>query len=145
MQLPVHEIAAELRAAVAAGDRSRLLLKAPTGSGKSTAVPGMLIDAGISGMILVIQPRRMAARLLAGWVAKQRGATLGREVGYAVRFDANYRDDTRLLYLTDGVFQRWIHDDPELHGVGAGGSRWTSRCRGAWICRMARARTCGWW
>ena len=119
MHLPVHEIADDLRAAVTAGDRARVLLKAPTGSGKSTSVPGMLLDAGIPGMILVIQPRRMAARLLAGWVAKQRGATLGREVGYAVRFDAKYRDDTRMLYLTDGVFQRWIQDDPELHGVGA--------------------------
>ncbi len=79
----------------------------------------MLVDAGISGTILVIEPRRMAARLLAGWVAKQRGATLGREVGYAVRFDSKYRDDTRILYLTDGVFQRWIQDDPGLHGVGA--------------------------
>ena len=79
----------------------------------------MLLDAGVSGMILVIQPRRMAARLLATWVAKQRRATLGHEVGYAVRFDSNYRASTRLLYLTDGVFQRWIQDDPELHGVGA--------------------------
>ena len=119
MHLPVHEIAADLRAAVTAGERSRVLLKAPTGSGKSTTVPGMLLDAGIPGMIMVIQPRRMAARLLAGWVAKQRGATLGREVGYAVRFDVRYREDTRILYLTDGVFQRWIQDDPELHGVGA--------------------------
>ena len=96
-----------------------MLLKAPTGSGKSTSVPGMLADAGISGKILVIEPRRMAARLLAGWVARQRGAALGREVGYAVRFDSRYGDDTRILYLTDGVFQRWIQDDPELHGVGA--------------------------
>jgi ATP-dependent helicase HrpB len=119
VQLPVFEIADSLRAAVLAGDRSRVLLKAPTGSGKSTSVPGMLVDAGISGMILVIEPRRMAARLLAGWVAKQRGATLGREVGYAVRFDTKYRDDTRILYLTDGVFQRWIQDDPELTGIGA--------------------------
>ncbi len=119
MQLPVFEIAEKLRAAVASGDRCRVLLKAPTGSGKSTSVPGILLDAGITGMILVIQPRRIAARLLAGWVARQRGATLGHEVGYAVRFDAKYREDTRLLYLTDGVFQRWIQDDPELHGVGA--------------------------
>ncbi len=119
MQLPVFEIADQLRAAVTAGERSRVLLKAPTGSGKSTSVPGMLVDAGISGTILVIEPRRMAARLLAGWVAKQRGATLGREVGYAVRFDTKYGNDTRILYLTDGVFQRWIQDDPELHGVGA--------------------------
>ncbi len=79
----------------------------------------MILDAGISGMILVIEPRRMAARLLAGWVAKQRGAMIGREVGYAVRFDTKYGADTRILYLTDGVFQRWIQDDPELSGVGA--------------------------
>ena len=119
MPLPVFEIADDLRAAVSSGERSRVLLKAPTGSGKSTEVPGMLVDAGISGTILVIEPRRMAARLLAGWVAKQRGATLGREVGYAVRFDTKYGRDTRIIYLTDGVFQRWIQDDPELHGVGA--------------------------
>ncbi len=119
MILPVFEIADCLRAAVLAGDPSRVLLKAPTGSGKSTSVPGMLLDAGISGTILVIEPRRMAARLLAGWVAKQRGSTLGREVGYAVRFDTKYGKDTRILYLTDGVFQRWIQDDPALTGIGA--------------------------
>ncbi len=119
MQLPVFEIADDLRAAVSAGDRSRVLLKAPTGSGKSTAVPGMLLDAGIPGRILVIEPRRMAARLLAGWVARQRGTSIGYEVGYAVRFDTKYRADTRIIYLTDGVFQRWIQDDPQLTGVGA--------------------------
>ncbi len=101
------------------GERARVLLKAPTGSGKSTSVPGMLLDGGISGRIIVIEPRRMAARLLAGWVAKQRKATLGNEVGYAVRFDTKYRNDTRIIYMTDGVFQRWIQDDPELGGVGA--------------------------
>ena len=105
LMLPVFEIAADLRAAMAAGDRARVLLKAPTGSGKSTSVPGMLLDAGLAGRILVVEPRRMAARLLAGWVARQRNATLGQEVGYAVRFDTRYRHDTRILYLTDGVFQ----------------------------------------
>jgi ATP-dependent helicase HrpB len=119
VSLPIFEIADGLRTAVAGENRARVLLKAPTGSGKSTEVPGMLVDAGIPGTILVIEPRRMAARLLAGWVAKQRGATLGHEVGYAVRFDTKYGKDTRILYLTDGVFQRWIQDDPELSGVGA--------------------------
>ena len=117
--LPVFEIADDLCTAVAAGARSRVLLKAPTGSGKSTSVPGMLADAGISGRILVIEPRRMAARLLAGWVAKQRKTPLGHAVGYAVRFDSKYGADTQIIYLTDGVFQRWIQDDPELTGVGA--------------------------
>lgn len=79
----------------------------------------MLADAGIAGKIIVIEPRRMAARLLAGWVAKQRKATLGHEVGYAVRFDTKYRKDTRIIYLTDGVFQRWLQDDAALDGVGA--------------------------
>jgi ATP-dependent helicase HrpB len=116
--LPIVEIEAALREALR-GERARVLLKAPTGSGKSTAVPGMLVDAGTGGKILVIEPRRMAARLLAGWVAKLRKATLGNEVGYAVRFDTKYRADTRIIYLTDGVFQRWIQDDPELRGVGA--------------------------
>ena len=119
VRLPVHEIEEDLKAAVASGRQDRVLLKAPTGSGKSTAVPGMLMDAGISGRILVIEPRRMAARLLAGWVAKLRGSPLGGEVGYAVRFDTKYGRDTRLIYLTDGVFQRWLQEDPELKGVGA--------------------------
>ncbi len=117
--LPVHEIADDLKACMASGDRSRVLLKAPTGSGKSTEVPGMLVDAKVEGTILVIEPRRMAARLLAGWVAKQRGSQIGQEVGYAVRFDSRYGKNTRILYLTDGVFQRWIQDNPTLDGVGA--------------------------
>lgn len=117
MPFPVEELAADLRSAIRAG--SRVLLKAPTGSGKSTMVPGMLLEAGVEGRILVVEPRRMAARLLAGWVAKQRGTQVGQEIGYAVRFDTRYRDDTRIIYLTDGVFQRWLQDEPDLPGVGA--------------------------
>lgn len=118
MKLPVFEIETALQAALQ-GERARVLLKAPTGSGKSTSVPGMLVDGGISGRVLVIEPRRMAARLLAGWVAKQRHAILGNEVGYAIRFDTKYRNDTKIIFLTDGVFQRWLLDDPTLSGVGA--------------------------
>jgi len=79
----------------------------------------MLVDAGITGRIVVIEPRRMAARLLAGWVAKQRGIPLGAGVGYSVRFDSRYGRDTQIVYVTDGVFQRWLQDDPELAGVAA--------------------------
>lgn len=116
--LPVFEIAEALKASLPSS-RSRILLKAPTGSGKSTSVPGMVADAGVGGRIIVIEPRRMAARLLATWVAKQRNTPVGHEVGYAVRFDTKYRNDTRILYMTDGVFQRWIQDEPDLPGVGA--------------------------
>ncbi len=119
VRLPVHEIEADLKVAVSRGECDRVLLKAPTGSGKSTAVPGMMLDAGIEGRVLVVEPRRMAARLLAGWVAKLRGASLGGEVGYAVRFDTRYGRETRLIYMTDGVFQRWMQEEPELPGVGA--------------------------
>lgn len=118
MKLPVFEIETVLLAALRGG-RARVLLKAPTGSGKSTSVPSMLIDGEITDRILVVEPRRMAAKLLAGWVAKQRHATLGNEVGYAIRFDTKYRVDSKIIFLTDGVFQRWLQDDPTLSGVGA--------------------------
>ncbi len=120
MSLPIYEIADDLRAAAVASIRSRVLLTAPTGSGKSTAVPGIIADLPqILGRVIVIEPRRMAARLLAGFVAGQRGSNLGQEVGYAVRFDTRYSSSTKILYLTDGVFQRMLQDDPELTGVSA--------------------------
>jgi len=118
--LPIDEIADELRYSIRPEiPRARVLLKAPTGSGKSTAVPGIVADAMGQGMVVVIEPRRMAARLLAGWVAKLRGARLGHEVGYAVRFDTRYRRDSRIVFVTDGVFQRWLQEDIELPGVSA--------------------------
>ncbi len=123
MRLPVEEIEEDLRSALAGGPAEaggrRILLKAPTGSGKSTRVPEMMLEAGLEGRILVVEPRRMAARLLAGWVARQRGGAPGGEVGYAVRFDSRHGRDTRIIYLTDGVFQRWLQDDPGLDGVAA--------------------------
>ena len=116
MALPIDDIRdALLRAAVPG---SRILLKAPTGSGKSTSVPSFLTPKETAEITLVIEPRRMAARLLAGWVARQRGGEVGHDVGYAVRYDTRYGKNTRIIYMTDGVFQRWIQDDPELRGVG---------------------------
>lgn len=118
MRLPVCEIEGDLRQALAAGGRRRVLLKAPTGSGKSTLVPGMVADE-LGGRVVVIEPRRMAARMLASWVARQRGTALGGGVGYAVRFDSRFGRDTQIVFVTDGVFQRWLQDDPQLGGTAA--------------------------
>lgn len=118
MSLPIHEIATALRTATIANER--ILLTAPTGSGKSTEVPGIIADLPeIEGRVIVIEPRRMAARLLAGFVAKNRNVQLGKETGYAVRFDAKYTHNTKILYLTDGVFQRILQENPSLDGISA--------------------------
>ena len=117
MRLPVNEVEKEIRASVAV-DQGRLLLKAPTGSGKSTAVPGM-VRGECEGQVVVVQPRRMAARLLAEFVAKQMGTLVGKGVGYAVRFENQSGPETEILFVTDGVLQRMLLDDPELSGVGA--------------------------
>ena len=98
-----------------------VLLSAPTGSGKSTRVPGMLLEAGWGekGTIVVVQPRRLAARLLAGYVARQFPCRLGQEVGYTVRFDSQRSAATRILFVTDGILERRLTEDPELRGVSA--------------------------
>lgn len=117
--MPVHEIEDALLGAFRGGAPVRVLLRAPTGSGKSTVVPPMLVDAGVAGgRVLVVEPRRMAARMLARWVARLRGGRVGGEIGHAVRFDTCYGRDTQVIYVTDGVFQRWIQDDPDLEGIG---------------------------
>ncbi len=116
MRLPVNEVEKEIRASVAV-DQGRLLLKAPTGSGKSTAVPGM-VRGECEGQVVVVQPRRMAARLLAEFVAKQMGTLLGKGVGYAVRFDNQSGPETEILFVTDGVLHRLIQEDNALEDVG---------------------------
>ncbi len=98
-----------------------VLLSAPTGSGKSTRVPVMMLEAGWGerGTIIVVQPRRLAARLLAGFVARQFPCALGQEVGYAVRFDVRCSAATRILFMTDGLLERRLMDEPTLPGVSA--------------------------
>jgi len=119
VRLPVHEIEEGLLGAFRGDGPVRVLLRAPTGSGKSTVVPPLLVDAGVAGgRVLVIEPRRMAARMLARWVARQRGGQVGGEIGHAVRFDTCYGRQSQVIYVTDGVFQRWVQDDPELVGIG---------------------------
>ena len=118
--LPIDQIREEIVEAVKKPGFC-VLLSAPTGSGKSTRVPGMLLEAGWGerGTIIVVQPRRLAARLLAGYVARQFPCRLGQEVGYTVRFDSQRSAATRILFVTDGILERRLTEDPELNGVSA--------------------------
>lgn len=116
--LPIHDVAAELLAGIAS--TGRIVLAAPTGSGKSTQVPQILLDqAGIEGEIVVLQPRRLAARLLAKRVAFERGVQLGDEVGYQIRFENVVGAKTRIRFVTEAILLRQILEDPLLKGVGA--------------------------
>ncbi len=93
----------------------------PTGAGKTTRVPPALLDAGIAAdrRILMLEPRRLAARAAARRMAMERGGRLGDEVGYQVRFDRQYGPHTRILVVTPGILLRLLHDDPFLESAGA--------------------------
>jgi ATP-dependent helicase HrpB len=94
-----------------------LVIEAPPGAGKTTRVPSALLDAGF-GEVLVLQPRRIAARLAARRVAFERGESLGETVGYQVRFEQFSGPKTRLRFLTEGVLTRRLLSDPELRNIG---------------------------
>jgi ATP-dependent helicase HrpB len=117
--LPIWKIHADILQTLGAGNR--LVLVAPTGSGKTTQVPQMLLDAGVAGekMIVVLQPRRVAARTVATRVAWERGGKLGAEVGYQIRFDDHTSVGTRICFVTEGILLRWLQDDRSLASVGA--------------------------
>lgn len=95
-----------------------IILKSPTGSGKSIALPYLLKASQlVSGKILVIQPRRIAARVLAHQVASFAKWKVGQEVGYQVRFDKKYSEDTQIIYATDGVVLNKLLSKEGLLGV----------------------------
>ncbi len=116
--LPIWQIHSEIVGTLRAGHR--LVLVAPTGSGKTTQVPQMLLDAGLAGQrkIVVLQPRRVAARTVAARVAWERGGKLGEEVGYQIRFDDQTSLGTRICFVTEGILLRWLQDDRALSDVG---------------------------
>ena len=118
-RLPIYKIEHDIVAALKA--TKRLILQAPTGSGKSTQVPQMLLKHGLlgSGQVVILQPRRLAARLLASRVAKELGVKLGRKVGYQVRFENCTSDATRIKFETEGILLRQLIQDPALRGVQA--------------------------
>lgn len=116
--LPIDALQADLVAAC--GRVRRLVLRAPTGSGKSTRIPQMLLDLNlVQGQIVVLQPRRIAARLLAARIAQERGVRLGGEVGYQIRFERVESAQTRIKFVTEALLLRQMASDPELKGVGA--------------------------
>jgi len=116
--LPIFDVADALVAGVA--EEGRVVLSAPTGSGKSTQVPQILLDrCGVEGEIVVLQPRRLAARMLARRVAAERGGKPGGEVGYQIRFENVAGPETRIRFVTEAILLRRILDDPALTGVGA--------------------------
>ena len=117
MNLPVLEKKEEILAAIAQGNR--LVLEAPTGSGKSTAVPQLLLESAIQGKILVVQPRQLATKMLARRVASLLNCAVGAEVGYQVRFDRKESVRTRILFLTQGILVRMLLSGDNLAGVGA--------------------------
>lgn len=115
--LPIEELRDRITSTLTSGNR--LIVEAPTGSGKSTQIPQMLLDGGIlgSGLAVILQPRRLAARMLAARVAEERQGRLGEEVGYRIRFDDVSSSATRLLFVTEGILMRQMLSDPLLHGV----------------------------
>jgi len=118
-RLPIYELERDIVARLQAS--RRLILQAPTGSGKSTQVPQMLLEHGFldKGQVVILQPRRLAARLLAARVARERNAELGREVGYQIRFDRVAGPETKIKFVTEGILLRQMVQDPALRGVRA--------------------------
>lgn len=116
-RLPIYNAESDLLGAVSAN--RPVVLCAPTGSGKSTQVPQMILDHGLAGdgRILVLQPRRLAARMLASRVARERGSEVGEEVGYQVRLEKRSGPGTRILYVTEGILLRRLVSDPQLRGI----------------------------
>jgi ATP-dependent helicase HrpB len=122
MRLPIFELENELLTAYRQqAERRRFVIEAPTGSGKSTQIPQMLFASGVfdGGEVIILQPRRIAARMLARRVAEEMQVRLGQEVGYQVRFENVASGNTKIRYVTEGILLRRMLDDPELRGVAA--------------------------
>jgi ATP-dependent helicase HrpB len=118
-EFPITQILPELLRQL--GEQPRLVLEAPPGAGKTTQVPLALLDADwLRGRkILILEPRRIAARAAAEFMAAQLGEAVGQTVGYRIRFEAKISAHTRIEVITEGILTRLIQADPELSGVGA--------------------------
>ncbi|MGY9049566.1 MAG: DEAD/DEAH box helicase, partial [Rhodobacterales bacterium] len=100
--------------------RGRAVLQAPPGAGKTTRVPLAMLDAGLTRQtILMLEPRRLAARAAAERMAETLSENIGQTVGYRIRGEAKVSEQTRIEVVTEGILTRRIQSDPELRGVGA--------------------------
>jgi ATP-dependent helicase HrpB len=116
--LPIHDALAPLIAGLRA--HGRAVLQAPPGAGKTTVVPLAMLEAGLTtGRILMLEPRRLAARAAAERMAQTLGETLGQTVGYRIRGDSKISARTRIEVVTEGILTRMIQSDPGLAGIGA--------------------------
>lgn len=116
MQLPIDDIIPDLIDALAQSGRA--VVQAPPGAGKTTRIPLALLDQ-IKGRILLLEPRRLAARAAAAQMAKLSGTELGALVGFRVRGESVVGPQTRIEVVTEGILTRMLQSDPDLPGVGA--------------------------
>lgn len=116
--LPIDAVLPQLLAQLR--EREAVVLRAPTGAGKTTRVPPAILKAGLAGdrQIVMLEPRRIAARAAARRMAEEMSVELGAEVGYQVRFERKASRRTRILVVTEGLLVRMLQDDPFLEGVG---------------------------
>jgi ATP-dependent helicase HrpB len=116
--LPIDDVLPALLDALRA--HGATVLVAPPGAGKTTRVPPAILDAGLAGdgRVVMLQPRRVAARAAAQRIAAERGTPVGAEVGYKIRFEDRTSEKTRLEILTEGLLTRRLQSDPFLEGVG---------------------------
>ncbi|MBL8605657.1 MAG: ATP-dependent helicase HrpB [Myxococcales bacterium] len=119
LKLPIDDVLPSLTAALTA--HRAVVLEAPPGAGKTTRVPTALLSAGFAdgGEIIVLEPRRLAARMASARVADELGERLGERVGYQVRFDEVASARTQIRFVTEGVLTRRLVRDPQLKGVAA--------------------------
>lgn len=115
--LPIDDVLASLTDAMR--DQGVAVLVAPPGAGKTTRVPTAFLQAGFAGDgdIVVLQPRRLAARMAAARVAHERGCAVGTEVGYEVRLDRAVSAATKIKFVTEGILTRRLLNDPQLRGT----------------------------
>ena len=116
-KLPAAEIAGTVDALLA--EHASLVVTAPPGAGKSTLLPITILEGLGEGKVLMLEPRRLAARQIAERMAWLLGEPVGRTSGYRVRFESKVSSATRIEVLTEGILTRMLVDDPTLEGVSA--------------------------